>query len=36
MYRMAAAPMADAGGTDFAPGQLTVTASVTLGFSIPR
>jgi uncharacterized protein YggE len=36
MYRMAATPMADAGGMDFAPGQLTVTASVTLGFSISR
>jgi uncharacterized protein YggE len=36
MYRMASMPAADAGGMDFAPGQLTVTASVTLGFSISR
>ena len=33
MYRMAASA-ADAGSTDFAPGQLTVAASVALGFSI--
>jgi hypothetical protein len=34
MYRLAAAPPADAGAAGFAPGQLTVTTSVALGFSI--
>lgn len=33
MYRLAASA-ADGGSTDFAPGQLTVAASVALGFSI--
>lgn len=36
LYRSAAAgaPQAESGSTDFAPGQLTVTASVAMGFSI--
>lgn len=34
MYRLAAAAPADAGGADFAPGQLTVSSSVALGFAI--
>jgi uncharacterized protein YggE len=37
MYRLAAAPPgADAGTADFAPGQLTVSTSVALGFAINR
>jgi len=35
MYRMASTA-ADSGSMNFAPGQLTLTASVTLGFSISR